>query len=45
MGKGYSYSIDYWAVGITLFEIFYGYYPFGNNSRDAVEIYNEILNK
>lgn len=45
MGKGYSYSADYWAVGITMFEIFYGYYPFGTNSKDIMEIYHEILNK
>lgn len=44
-GKGYSMSCDYWSVGITIFEIFYGYYPFGNAASDVVEIYNEIINK
>ncbi len=45
IGKGYSYSSDYWSVGITMFEIFYGYVPFGQGANDAMAIYFEILNK
>ena len=45
MGKGYSYSSDYWSVGITMFEMFYGYVPFGQGANDAMTIYFEILNK
>ncbi len=45
MGKGYSFSSDYWSVGITMFEIFYGYVPFGQSSKDIMNIYFEILNK
>ena len=45
MGKGYSYSSDYWSVGITMFEIFYGYVPFGQGAKDIMNIYFEILNK
>ena len=45
IGKGYSYSSDYWSVGITMFEIFYGYVPFGQSSKDIMNIYFEILNK
>jgi cGMP-dependent protein kinase len=44
-GKGYGYSADYWSIGVVLFEIFYGYYPFGSNSRDVMEIYKNIMEK
>ena len=44
-GKGYSFSSDYWSVGITMFEIFYGYVPFGQNAKDAMDVYYEVLNK
>jgi cGMP-dependent protein kinase len=44
-GKGYSLSCDFWSVGITLYEIFYGIYPFGNYANEVIEIYKEILHK
>ena len=44
-GKGYSYSVDYWSFGVTLFEIFYDYLPFGHGARDILDIYQQILGK
>lgn len=44
LGKGYSLSCDYWSLGICAFEIFYGYYPFGNYANEIMEIYKEIVN-
>jgi cGMP-dependent protein kinase len=44
-GKGYSLSCDYWSIGICMFEIFYGCYPFGGHARDIYEIYNDIVHK
>ena len=44
-GKGYSYSADYWSFGITLFEIFYDYLPFGQGAREVLDIYQQILGK
>ena len=44
-GKGYSFSCDYWSVGIITFEIYYNYYPFGNEASDPMEVYREILKK
>ena len=44
-GKGYSLSCDFWSVGICMYEIFYGVYPFGNHAHEVIEIYKEVLHK
>ena len=44
-GKGYSYSCDFWSIGICIYYIFYGSLPFGNNSIEIMDTYNEILEK
>ncbi len=44
-GKGYSLSCDYWSIGVTLYEIYYGQFPFGNEATDILEIYKETINK
>jgi len=34
MGKSYSYEVDYWAMGVLLFELITGAPPFtGNNNK------------
>ena len=43
LGKSYNFKVDYWSVGIILYEIFYGNTPFGNSTRDVSKIYKEIL--
>lgn len=45
LGKGYSISCDYWSVGICMFEIFYGCYPFGGHASDILEVYKEVLHR
>lgn len=44
-GKGYSFSCDFWSVGVTMYYIFYGSLPYGSNAHDIMEIYKEILHK
>jgi cGMP-dependent protein kinase len=44
-GKGYSLSVDFWSLGICMYEIFYGKYPFGNFANEVIEIYKDILKK
>ena len=44
-GKGYYLSSDFWSVGICIYEIFYGSYPFGHNTHEVIEIYKEGLDK
>ena len=44
-GKGYSLSCDFWSLGICMYEIFYGVYPFGNSANEVIDIYKEVLKK
>lgn len=45
LGKGYSYSCDFWSIGIIAFEIYFNFYPFGNTATDPMEVYKEILRR
>ncbi len=45
LGKNYNTSVDYWSMGIILYEMFYGKLPFGNEEKDAQNIYREITDK
>jgi cGMP-dependent protein kinase len=44
-GKNYSFSSDYYSVGVCLFFIYYKKYPFGMGINDVYLIYQEILKK
>lgn len=44
-GKNYSFGVDFWSVGIILFEVFYGKQPFGFGNKDPQSVYLEILGK
>lgn len=41
-GQGYSYSCDWWSLGVIMFECLYGYPPFVSNSRHVTR--QKILN-
>ena len=45
LGKNYNTSVDYWSMGIILYEMFYGKIPFGYEEKDAQKIYREITDK
>ena len=44
-GQGYSYSCDYWSIGVLIFFMFFGEYPFGSRTSTPDKIYEEIINK
>lgn len=41
-GEGYSFGVDYWSIGICLYEFMFGYFPFGNNEKDIMQVYMAI---
>lgn len=43
--KPYSFSVDYWQLGVVLYELIYEKLPFGNNSNNPIEIFSEINQK
>jgi cGMP-dependent protein kinase len=43
LGKGYGISVDYWSIGIILYEFMCGGVPFGENECDNYNIYEKIL--
>ena len=45
LGKHYNTSVDYWSMGVVLYEMFYGKLPFGNGEKDINNIYKEITDK
>lgn len=42
-GKGYSFSSDYWSLGILIYEMIFTFVPFGSNLEDPYLTYKEIL--
>ena len=45
LGKGYSFEVDYWAIGVCMYEFICGELPFADSSDDTMEIYLSIKNE
>ena len=43
-GGGYGLSADLWSVGIILYELLYGYVPFGDEEDEPLIVYQLVLN-
>lgn len=42
-GMGYECSVDYWSLGVMIYEFICGGVPFGDDLEDAMGIYERIL--
>lgn len=42
-GYGYGVSVDYWSLGVILYEMIYDFLPFGEYTDEPLEIYQSIL--
>jgi cGMP-dependent protein kinase len=43
LGEGYGITVDYWSLGIMLYEFLFGNCPFGEDEDDAYSIYKKVL--
>jgi len=43
LGKGYTCSVDWWALGVMFHEFIVGPLPFGRDTEDQLELFREIL--
>ncbi|CAD8173016.1 unnamed protein product [Paramecium octaurelia] len=44
LGKGYSFNVDLWSMGICMYELMCGKVPYAEEQDDPYEIYEEIMN-
>jgi cGMP-dependent protein kinase len=42
-GKGYTYAVDLWSLGVCLYEFMCGGLPYAEDVDDPYEIYEEII--
>ena len=42
-GSNYSFSSDFYSIGICLYYLFYNKFPYGNEEKDVYKIYQDIL--
>ena len=45
LGDDYSFEVDYWSIGVCLYEFVYGEYPFANEVEEVIEIYSAVINQ
>lgn len=45
IGKGYGVAVDYWSLGIMVYEFICGSVPFGEDEEEPYAIYEKILGR
>ena len=43
LGESYGIAIDYWSLGVVLYELLIGGLPFGDLSTNPLEIYDLVI--
>ena len=43
LGEGYTFQVDFWSIGIMMYEFMCGGLPFGDNSDDPIDVYKMII--
>ena len=42
-GNGYSYEVDYWALGVITYRLVFGKFPFINSTNDPFDIFRHVI--
>ena len=45
LGKGYSFSADYWSIAVMMYEFVCGKTPFGDGLEEPTDIYLAVINE
>ena len=45
LGEGYSFKVDFWSIGICMYEFMCGGVPFGENHEEAMDVYISIISE
>ena len=43
LGEGYSCQVDYWSIGVMMYEFVCGGVPFGEGEEDPMEVYKIVI--
>ncbi|CAG9321736.1 unnamed protein product [Blepharisma stoltei] len=43
MGNGYNSAVDWWSLGIMIYEFVFGTVPFGENEEDTYKVYERVI--
>ena len=45
IGKGYSFSADYWSIAVMMYEFVCGKTPFGDGLEEPTQVYLAVINE
>ena len=45
LGDGYGFAVDFWSIGVCMYEFMCGGVPFGEDADEPMDVYTAIVNK
>ena len=45
LGDGYSFQVDFWSIGVCMYEFMCGAVPFGETAEEPMDVYLSIINE